>query len=62
MRDFISLMLVCILGLLIIAIWLFPLILCAVTGNWWLMFIYFAWWIPASILTRLLSEFMELVQ
>jgi|LakMenE01Jun11ns_1017448.scaffolds.fasta_scaffold9950674_3 hypothetical protein len=37
--------------LIIIAIWIFPIVLSALVGNWWLILLYAVWWMPAGFLT-----------
>tara|TARA_R110000772_G_C13310332_1_gene440613 strand:- start:25911 stop:26123 length:213 start_codon:yes stop_codon:yes gene_type:complete len=45
--------------LLIFAIWLVPVIVSYVTGDWPWLFTYALWWIPAVILTAVVAIFFE---
>ena len=61
-REEIGLITVGIIAILgFLAIWMFPIGLCYFTDNWWLMFIYFAWWLPAIILTNIWTELIEVM-
>ena len=50
-----------ILVLILIAIWLFPLILAFYQDNWAIVFMYFIWWIPAAILTAIWKGVIEVI-
>lgn len=41
--------------LLILTVWLFPCIISFYAENFWLIFLYIVWWLPASILTAFLA-------
>ncbi len=44
-----------ILLIIILAIWLFPVIISFATWNFWYTFIYIIWWAPAFFLTKILT-------
>jgi hypothetical protein len=39
---------------------LFPIIIAALTGNWWYLFLYFVIWIPVSIEMFIFGLILEL--
>jgi hypothetical protein len=45
----------------VFAIWLVPVIIALITGNWYLLFTYAVWWIPAIVLTSIVSVIYEAV-
>jgi uncharacterized membrane protein len=45
--------------ILIIWVWLFPVFLSAYKDNWWLLFTYIVWFIPAGIITGIILTFTE---
>jgi len=45
----------------VFAIWLLPVIVAFITGNWYLLFTYAVWWIPAIALTSIVSVIYEAV-
>jgi hypothetical protein len=45
--------------LFVIIIWLFPIIISFIICNFWLIFLYFVWWIPAIFLTKFLLIIFE---
>lgn len=48
MKNFINLILIIIIFIVI----LFPVILAFAVGNYWLILLYFAWWIPGLVLVE----------
>lgn len=48
--------------LVIITIWIFPILLSIFTGNWWLVFLYAVWWMPAGFLTGLILILTNLMK
>ena len=41
--------------LLMILIWLFPIGLSIYKDNYWLIFLYLIWWLPATVLVNFLT-------
>lgn len=46
---------------LFVIIWLFPVILSFSLWNFWYIFLYIVWWLPASILSGIISVIVEYV-
>ena len=57
----IGFLVIIVLMLILAAVWLFPIGLCIWKDNWWLIFIYAVWWIPAVIFTVLWKLLIELL-
>jgi hypothetical protein len=55
MKDLIRVFLL----LLIVAIVLYPVIIGFITWNFWYIFLYFVWWIPAYFLTAIIGIIEE---
>ena len=47
MRNFFQVLWIILLTLLIFAIWLAPVILAIIVGNWLVLFLYIVWPVPA---------------
>lgn len=50
MKNLISIIVI----ILVVLVWLFPVCLAAYKDNYWLIFLYIVWWIPAYIISGLL--------
>ena len=46
MRDFVALMVLLLAALTTIGVFLFPLIISIISGNWWFFWMFFVSWIP----------------
>jgi len=66
MRDLITLVFLGISALLyvvaLLAIWVFPVIISFITGNWWLILLYSVWWIPAIALSAVVTLIWDSVE
>jgi hypothetical protein len=49
------------LALSVIGVWAFPIIISFCTWNFWYIFLYFVWWIPASIYAKIIQLGFEIV-
>lgn len=45
--------------IILLAVWLFPVIIAFVTGNFWLILLYVVWWIPAVIITSIFGAIIK---
>ena len=43
----------------IFVIWTFPIIIAFVEHNFWLIFLYFVWWIPAYLISALIISILD---
>lgn len=58
MKTFIHLIIL----LLIIATWAFPIIISLMQNDYWLIFLYVIWWVPASLFTGLLTKIADAIK
>ena len=60
MKNIIFHLLLIIIGIIIGFTVLFPIIISAITGNWWYLFLYFVIWVPVSIEIFIFGLILEL--
>lgn len=47
--------------LIVVVIWSFPVIISFITGDWWLILLYWVWWIPALLFTGLIGAILKFI-
>jgi hypothetical protein len=43
----------------LIGVWMFPVIISFVTWNFWYIFLYIIWWVPATMITGIAVSVSE---
>ena len=47
--------------IILIGVWLFPVWISFITWNFWYIFLYFVWWVPALFISGFLKPFYDTI-